>query len=172
MIRHTLTIALLSVCLIYLVEQSAAQECEVCTSYLNKFIDSLSSSEKSNPGKIENKFKALCKSSKGKENRFCYYVGGSEDAATGILNEMSKPISWGMPADKVCLKLKKKDAQICDLKYDKQIDLTKVDLKKLKVRDLKKILSDWDENCSDCLEKGDYIKYIESIKSKYVKSEL
>ena len=47
----------------------------------------------------------------------CYYVGGLEESATGILGEMSKPVSWGMPADKVCMKLYKKDEQICDLKY-------------------------------------------------------
>merc|ERR1711976_725922 len=50
------------------------------------------------------------------------------------------------------LKLKKKDKQICELRYEKQIDLASVDLKKLKVRDLKKILNDWDEGCDGCLE--------------------
>lgn len=55
--------------------------------------------------------------SSGKENRFCYYIGGLEESATGILGEMSNPMSWGMPMDKVCEKLKKKDAQICDLRY-------------------------------------------------------
>ncbi|MPC53381.1 Mesencephalic astrocyte-derived neurotrophic factor [Portunus trituberculatus] len=55
----------------------------------------------------------------GKENRFCYYIGGLVESATGILGEMSKPLSWGMPMDKVCEKLKKKDAQICDLRYGK-----------------------------------------------------
>lgn len=47
----------------------------------------------------------------------CYYLGGVEDSATGILSEMSKPLSWSMPADKICEKLKKKDNQICDLRY-------------------------------------------------------
>ncbi|KAB7506872.1 Mesencephalic astrocyte-derived neurotrophic factor-like protein [Armadillidium nasatum] len=108
----------------------------------------------------------------GKENRFCYYVGGLEDSATGILNEISKPLSWGMPSEKVCEKLKKKDSQICQLRYDKQIDLKTVDLKKLKVRDLKKILNDWDESCIDCIEKGDFIKKIEELKPFYVKNEL
>jgi len=65
-------------------------------------------------------------------------LGGLKDSATGILGEMSKPMSWGLPADKICEKLKKKDNQICDLRYDKTIDLKTVDLKKLKVRDLKK----------------------------------
>lgn len=49
----------------------------------------------------------------------CYYLGGLEESATGILNEMSKPLSWSMPAEKVCEKLKKKDSQICDLRYGK-----------------------------------------------------
>lgn len=100
-----------------------------------------------------------------------------------------------MPAEKVCEKLKKKDAQICDLRYgmkhwtfdlvfdmlimksllifvEKQIDLNNVDLKKLKVRDLKKILNDWDESCDGCLEKTDFIKRIEELKPKYSRNEL
>lgn len=55
---------------------------------------------------------------------------------------------------------------------EKQIDLNTVDLKKLKVRDLKKILNDWDEGCDGCLEKTDYIKRIEELKPKYSKTEL
>lgn len=100
-----------------------------------------------------------------------------------------------MPAEKVCEKLKKKDAQICDLRYgmiqltfdhvfnriimksllifvEKQIDLNNVDLKKLKVRDLKKILNDWDESCDGCLEKTDFIKRIEELKPQYSRNEL
>ena len=46
-------------------------------------------------------------------------MGGTEDAATGILGEMAKPLSWGMPVEKVCEKLKKKDKQICELRYGK-----------------------------------------------------
>lgn len=147
-------------------------DCEVCISVLSKFKDTLTSEMSSNPKQIESAFKEYCSDLKLKENRFCYYLGGTEDAATGILGEMSKPLSWGMPADKVCEKLKKKDRQICELRYDKQIDLKSVDLKKLKVRDLKKILNDWDEGCEGCLEKGDFIKRIEELKPKYVREEL
>lgn len=102
----------------------------------------------------------------------CYYLGGVEDSATGILGELSRPLSSFLPPEKVCEKLQKKDAQICDLRYEKQIDLNAVDLKKLKVRDLKKILSDWDEVCDGCLEKTDFIKRIEELKPKYVRTEL
>ena len=83
---------------------------------------------------------------------------------------MSKPMSWNMPADKICReKLLKKDSQICDLKYEKQIDINSVDLKKLKVKDLKKILSDWGEDSSSFTEKSEFIKRIEELKPKYAK---
>ena len=45
--------------------------------------------------------------------------------------------------------------QICELTYEKQIDFSTVDLKKLKVKDLKKILSEWDEVGKNC---PNYIK--------------
>ncbi|CAG7821993.1 unnamed protein product, partial [Allacma fusca] len=147
-------------------------ECEVCITVMTKFAETLSESERKDPKLIENKFRNYCADVKGKENRLCYYLGGLEESATGILGEMSKPMSWSMPADKICEKLKKKDSQICELRYDKSIDLKTVDLKKLKVRDLKKILSGWDEECDGCLEKGDYIKRIEELKPKYMRNEL
>lgn len=89
-----------------------------------------------------------------------------------IISELSKPLSYGLPVEKVCERLKKKDSQICDLRYEKVIDLKNVDLKKLKVRDLKKILSSWDERCDGCIEKSEFIKRIEQLKPKYVKEEL
>nr|CAG4648930.1 EOG090X0F26 [Polyphemus pediculus] len=147
-------------------------DCEVCFSVVEKFAATLKPDDLKDTKVIEDKFRKYCKVSKGKDHRFCYYLGGLEESATGILNEMSKPLSWSMPADKICEKLKKKDVQICDLRYEKSIDLRTVDLKKLKVRDLKKILSDWEETCEDCIEKGDFIKRIEQLKPKYVKEDL
>ncbi|XP_059098497.1 LOW QUALITY PROTEIN: mesencephalic astrocyte-derived neurotrophic factor homolog [Tigriopus californicus] len=149
-----------------------AGDCEVCISVLTRFKDTLAKGEDKKTDVIEKKFKAYCKDLKLKENRFCYYLGGTEDAATGILSKMSQPLSWGMPMDKVCEKLQKADKQICELRYDKQIDWKSVDLKKLKVRDLKKILNDWDEVCDGCLEKSDFIKRIEELKPKHMREEL
>nr|WBW70099.1 venom protein [Lampona murina] len=147
-------------------------ECEVCVGVLNKLVNSLTSEEKTSVPHIENKFKQLCLNAKKSENRFCYYIGGLEESATKIVAEMSKPLSWGLPIDKVCEKLRKKDVQICDLRYEKTIDLKTVDLKKLKVRDLKKILSDWEERCEGCIEKSDFIRRIEELKPLYVREEL
>ena len=47
----------------------------------------------------------------------CYYIGATKDAATKIINEVSKPLSHHIPVEKICEKLKKKDSQICELKY-------------------------------------------------------
>lgn len=83
---------------------------------------------------------------------------------------MSRPMSWNMPADKICReKLLKKDSQICDLKYEKQIDVNSVDLKTLKVKDLKKILSDWGEDSKGFTEKSEFIKRIEELKPKFAR---
>ena len=81
-------------------------------------------------------------------------------------------MSWNMPASKICReKLYKKDPQVCDLKYPKQIDLNEVDIKKLKVKDLKKILNDWGHDCNGCTEKSEFVKKIEELKHLYIKSD-
>ena len=47
---------------------------------------------------------------------------------------------------------------------EKQIDLDTVDLKKLRVKELKKILSQWGENCRGCVEKTEFIDKINTVK--------
>jgi len=142
-----------------------ADHCEVCIGALTKFAATLS--DKSNPAVIEKEFKKWCKTTKNKEQRFCYYIGGREDSATYIVGEMAKPMSWGMPMEKVCEKLEKKDKQICDLHYDKEIDLKNTNLNKLKVKELKKILTDWDEVCVACTEKSDFVKRVKELMPKH-----
>lgn len=167
-----LPLLVLSLTMVHLSLGLKAGDCEVCISVLDRFRATLSKEESGDVKAIEKGFKKFCKPLKLKENRFCYYLGGTDDAATGNLGVMSKPMSWGMPSDKVCEKLKKTDKQVCELTYEKQIDFKTVDLKKLKVKDLKKILTDWDEECDGCLEKGDFIRRIEELKPKHVRTEL
>ncbi|XP_015588805.1 mesencephalic astrocyte-derived neurotrophic factor homolog [Cephus cinctus] len=168
--RALIFTSLLLIGVTYSVQALREGDCEVCIATVTKFANTLTDDVKKDPKQIEEAFKNYCEGTKLKENRFCYYMGGLKESATGILGELSKPLSWSMPADKICEKLKKKDAQICDLRYEKQIDLNTVDLKKLKVRDLKKILNDWDESCEGCIEKSDFIKRIEELKPKYSSS--
>jgi hypothetical protein len=143
------------------------ENCEVCVKLVRRFTDTLEGDEKNDASLIEIRFKQFCKNLKGKDERFCYYVGGLETSATYIVNEMTKPISWGMPAEKVCEKLRRKDSQICDLKYEKEIDLGSVSLTKLKVSDLKKILSNWGEECRGCSEKMEFVKMVQQLLPKY-----
>lgn len=143
--------------------------CEVCVTVIDKFEKTLKDEDRKDGPKLEKLFMKFCKDLRGKEERFCYYIGGLKTSATYILGTMSKPMKSFMPSTKICEKLRDADNQICDLKYDKQIDLTKVNLKKLKVKDLKKILSDWGEDnaCKGCAEKSDFIKKVEELMPKY-----
>jgi hypothetical protein len=168
--------AVVSVTLTLLFLQSAAgaqmkeaneENCEVCVKFLRKFAASLDGSKSSDPKYVEKEFKKTCKTAKKDDNRFCYYIGGTEDSATSILNEVTKPLSYSLPPEKICMKLHKKDSQICELKYEKMIDLTNVNLKKLKVKDLKKILSDWEEQCKGCTEKSDFVDRVEELLPQY-----
>ncbi|XP_048404100.1 mesencephalic astrocyte-derived neurotrophic factor [Stegostoma tigrinum] len=143
-------------------------ECEVCLSFLERFYNSLNEQGVNfTPDVIEEHLIQQCKDVKGKENRFCYYIGATRDAATKIVKEVSKPMSNHVPVTKICEKLKKSDSQICDLKYDKQVDLSTVDLKKLRVKELRKILDEWGESCKGCAEKSDFIRKITDLMPKY-----
>jgi len=147
------------------------QHCEVCIKTITTFADTLNDGDKTKPEKIEQAFKKYCSKVKidTKEHRLCYYIGALETSATYAVGDLSKPLSWGIPIEKICReRLSKTNPQICDLKYEKQIDVNSVDLNKLKVKDLKKILSDWGET-SDFIEKSEFIKYINEVKHKYVK---
>ena len=95
-------------------------DCEVCISYLGRFYQDLKDRDVTfSPASIEKEFIKFCREARGKENRSCYCIGATEDAATKIINEVSKPLSHHNPVEKICAKLKKKDSQICELKYDK-----------------------------------------------------
>jgi len=163
-----LAFLLLSVAL----SQVSSQECEVCEKFLGKLAAKMKEEKVEGENNIKVFLRKECKTAKGKDNRFCYYIGATEDAATTMVNEVSRPLSHHMPVDVICKKLKKRDAQICDLKYEKDIDWAKVNLKKMRVKQLRKILDNWGEDCRGCIEKSDFIAKINALKPKYVKSEL
>ena len=51
---------------------------------------------------------------------------------------------------------------------DAPIDIDSLDLTKMKVKELKKILNQWDETCHGCVEKSDFITHIRQVKHKHV----
>ncbi|KAM3925734.1 cerebral dopamine neurotrophic factor [Leptodactylus fuscus] len=143
-------------------------ECEVCKEYLHRFYQSLLERNIDfTPAAIERELIHTCRDAKGKENRLCYYLGATSDAATKIVSEVTRPMSAHVPAYKICEKLKKIDLQICELKYEKELDLNSVDLSQLRVADLKKILDRWGEACIACIEKTDYVQLIKELIPKY-----
>ncbi|XP_053572474.1 cerebral dopamine neurotrophic factor [Bombina bombina] len=146
----------------------AGDECEVCGGYLNRFYNSLLARNINfTPDVIERELIEVCKVSTGKENRLCYYLGATSDAATKILTEVTRPMSAHVPVHKICEKLWKIDMQICELKYEKKLDLESIDLSKLKVAELRKILDGWGETCVACIEKTDFVNLIKELAPKY-----
>ncbi|XP_015338996.1 cerebral dopamine neurotrophic factor [Marmota marmota marmota] len=143
-------------------------DCEVCKEFLNRFYNYLiAKGVHFSLDTIENELISFCLDTKGKENRLCYYLGATKDAATKILSEVTRPMSVHMPAMKICEKLKKMDSQICELKYEKNLDLASVDLQKMRVAELKQILHSWGEECKACAEKTDYVNLIKELAPKY-----
>ncbi|CAI9577845.1 unnamed protein product, partial [Staurois parvus] len=90
----------------------------VCKEYLQSFYQSLLEKKSEfTPTAIEKELINTCRDATGKENRLCYYLGATSDAATKILSEVTRPMSAHVPVSKICEKLKKIDIQICELKY-------------------------------------------------------
>uniref|UniRef100_A0ABK0L678 Cerebral dopamine neurotrophic factor n=1 Tax=Rattus norvegicus TaxID=10116 RepID=A0ABK0L678_RAT len=143
----------------------------VCKEFLNRFYNSLlTRGIDFSVDTIEEELISFCADTKGKENRLCYYLGATKDSATKILGEVTRPMSVHMPTVKICEKLKKMDSQICELKYEKKLDLESVDLWKMRVAELKQILHSWGEECRACAEKHDYVNLIKELAPKYVET--
>lgn len=144
-------------------------DCPVCFSIVDK-LRAVVTKEDGKPT-VENvsaAFLHLCDTAdKGStESKFCYYMGGQDVSATRTYKEMAERMTWGLPTAKICEHLKTRDSQICEIREKKPIDLKTVDLKKLKVADLKRLLRDRGEQCDGCFEKSEFIKKIEEIKAR------
>merc|ERR1712046_264787 len=76
----------------------------------------------------------------GKDKNMCYYMGVGDkemDTAGGVKREISASLGRGINAKRLCTRLKSKDAQMGELRYEKKIDVKNVDLKKLRVKELR-----------------------------------
>ena len=142
-------------------------DCEVCIQFLSAVTQESSDSGVAGEERVTALLRDKCSAAKGKESRFCYYIGATEDAATGITKEVARPLASNVPPEKICEKLKTMDEQICELRYDKKIDFKNTDLGKMRVRELKKILTGWGETCLGCAEKTDYVKRVQELLPKH-----
>jgi len=93
----------------------------------------------------------------------CYYMGvGDKESgsAGGVKRDISGSLARGVNAKRVCTRMKKKDAQMCELRYEKKIDVANTDLKKLRVKELRKICDDEGIDTKGLMEKEEFIKKI------------
>ncbi|CAL8242351.1 unnamed protein product [Merluccius merluccius] len=142
---------------------SAAGDCEVCVGFLQRIYGSLVSTHQDlSPTLVEDELVRACAEVQGKEARLCYYLGASSDAATRVTASVARPLASHVPVEKICQRLSSTDNQICELKYEQQLwDLSSAGLLKLRVAELKRVLSSWGEECRGCLEKHEFVNLIQ-----------
>jgi len=175
--RATTTFAILAaVCLQagWMAASAAASEakepdCPVCHNVLTKFTETLTKEDKKDIVTIEEKFQKFCDKKAndgGKDSKFCYYTTG----ASSLKREISKPIQSGFPMAAICKKLGKRDTAICELEYRKTYthDLTKLtepEITKMRLKDLRVILQEYNKECVGCLEKSDFVTTILKVQA-------
>ncbi|KPP74433.1 cerebral dopamine neurotrophic factor-like [Scleropages formosus] len=141
----------------------------VCIGFLSRLYEGLRSQHvELTPGKVEEGLLKACGGAAGKENRLCYYLGATSDAATKVTGEVTRPMSFHLPVEKICERLQKMDSQICELRYEKHVvDFSKESLSKLRVAELKNLLNSWGEVCRACIEKTDFVNLIQEVAPKH-----
>lgn len=75
----------------------------------------------------------------------------------------------GLPADKICERLKQADGEICSYKYDKPLDLTTAKFETMRVKELKKVLQDLGVSAgeiADFVDKSDYLRKLRAVLPK------
>jgi hypothetical protein len=125
----------------------------------------LTTKERGDVVTIEKKMRAWCDTAKGKDKTMCYYMGvGDAESGTagGVKREISSSLGRGINAKRLCTRLKSKDGQMCELKYEKKFDPSTADWKKLRVKELRKICDDEGIDTKGFSEKDEFLKAIKS----------
>ena len=90
-----------------------------------------------------------------REKKICYYIDP-------IKRDVAQPFSLGMSSLKVCQRITKTNPEICTVKFPIATEkLEKQDLSKLRVKQLKQILSERGVDCKGCVEKEEFIKKVQ-----------
>ncbi|EOD35393.1 hypothetical protein EMIHUDRAFT_433800 [Emiliania huxleyi CCMP1516] len=149
------------------------RDCEVCRAVISQIDELVTPAERKTVEGIEAVMQKYCDSAKGKEKTMCYYMGiGDKELGTagGVKREVSGSLSRGINAKRLCTRMKKQDAQMCELRYEKKVDVKNTDLSKLRVKELRKICDDEGIPTKGFNEKGEFIK---AIKDKFgIKDEM
>lgn len=130
-----------------------APECEVCEEVLTKALGGVSEAVKKDLSSIESTLQNFCEQDTltSTHKKICYYL-------KPIKREISQPFKNGVPIDRICKRLKKKSAEICSIRPPVKVERGVTDYNKMRVKQLKKILSDRGVMCKNCLEKSEFVK--------------
>merc|ERR1719446_1131412 len=139
------------------------RECEVCKAVIATIDEQITETQRKTPEGIEDAMQTYCDTAKGKDKTMCYYMGvGDKEMGTagGVKREISASLGRGINSKRLCKRLMSKDAQMCELRYDKKVDVKNVDLKKLRVKELRKICDDEGIGTKGLAEKDEFVKKI------------
>jgi len=149
------------------------RECEVCRAVLGEIDSRVTPEERKTNEGIEGAMQKYCDAAKGKDKTMCYYMGvGDKELGTsgGVKREISSSFARGINAKRLCTRLKTKDGQMCELRYEKKIDIHNTDLNKLRVKELRKICDDEGIDTKSLVEKDEFVR---AIKTKFgIKDDL
>ena len=68
---------------------------------------------------------------------------------------MSRPISFGMPSEDICIrKLNKKNSEFCSIKYQADKPSVAINPAKMRISELKAFLAERGLKCTGCYEKS------------------
>ena len=85
---------------------------------------------------------------------------------------VAQPLKNGVPAEKICERLKKSSAEICALRFGASGNVgapaaeTIEDYSKLRVNQLKSIMAEKGIKCDGCIEKADFVAKLEAVVGK------
>ena len=109
--------------------------------------------------KIENAMGEYCANKDNnltaREKKICYYIDP-------IKRDIGQPYSLGMSSLKVCQRITKSNPEICTVKFPVKTEkMEKKDITKLRVKQLKQILSERGVTCKGCVEKEEFVKMVQ-----------
>ncbi|KAK8816592.1 hypothetical protein WA538_002453 [Blastocystis sp. DL] len=134
----------------------------VCIDVVQGVEKTLTDADRKDLETIEGKIAAYCKQKKigAEQKKICYHLDP-------IKRELSRPLSFGMPAEDICIrKLNKNNSEFCAVKYNKDkpaASEAKVDPSKMRISQLKSYLAEHGTKCTGCYEKSDYVRKVKEV---------
>ncbi|ETV95499.1 hypothetical protein H310_10968 [Aphanomyces invadans] len=136
------------------------KECEVCVKVIDTLKSQYSDLLKESKGKpkidvAEAALEKMCNKFKSnpKEKKLCYFL-------EPMKKDTARQVTIGKDTIKICQSLTKKNPEFCSIRFPIKTEAG-TDYSKLRVKELKKILSERGVSCHGCVEKDDFVKKLQ-----------